>query len=391
VCKKIEQPLQADVRQYSTDVCWISNSLPRHDTASSDLRVFELMKLIGSLDRKQTFLYFSQSPEDQRYKKDVWHMARCRFVPFQPEKYITLLAEKRPRQLWITNIWTPGRAEFALAVVQAVRRAMPDVRIVIDTMDFHAKKYFRAYMVTRTPLELGKAEQFLQLEKKLYPLVDAVVVVSQKEADDLRENISGLPLVAIIPNIVHPHPRIAGPEGRNDLVFLGNFDVMHNRDAVDWFVNRVLPLVRADDPGIRLHLVGTNAEKYYRDIPDAGLVVEGFVENLEESLARYRVFVCPLTYGAGMKGKIGSAFACGLPVVTTDVGAEGFGIKSGENALVENDPQAFALGCLRLLHDDELWQSLSRGGWNLLQQINEQSGARETVISLLQLSSSGMS
>jgi len=74
---------------------------------------------------------------------------------------------------------------------------------------------------------------------------------------------------------------------------------------------------------------------------------------------RCRVFVSPLRYGAGMKGKIGQSMAFGLPVVTTAVGAEGIGLVDGENALISDDPRTFAEAVIRLYTDELLWAKIS--------------------------------
>jgi glycosyltransferase involved in cell wall biosynthesis len=69
------------------------------------------------------------------------------------------------------------------------------------------------------------------------------------------------------------------------------------------------------------------------------------------------VFVAPLRYGAGVKGKILTAFAHGVPVVTTPVGAEGIGEGL---ALVAEDEAEFAEKILALHRDEALWTRLSQ-------------------------------
>ena len=69
----------------------------------------------------------------------------------------------------------------------------------------------------------------------------------------------------------------------------------------------------------------------------------GYVRDVSPYFLRSRIFVAPLRFGAGMKGKIGQALSYALPVVTTPVGAEGLGLRDGENAVIADaDPQAFA-------------------------------------------------
>jgi O-antigen biosynthesis protein len=70
--------------------------------------------------------------------------------------------------------------------------------------------------------------------------------------------------------------------------------------------------------------------------------VTGYVPETAPYLRAAWVSIAPLRFGAGMKGKVGEAMSFGLPVVTTSVGAEGFGLTPGEHALVADDPDEFA-------------------------------------------------
>jgi O-antigen biosynthesis protein len=80
-------------------------------------------------------------------------------------------------------------------------------------------------------------------------------------------------------------------------------------------------------------------------------------------LDAHRISVAPLRFGAGIKGKVCEALAAGLPVVTTSVGAEGMGLASGDEVLLEADtPETYAAAVVRLLRDDALWARLAEGG-----------------------------
>ena len=80
-----------------------------------------------------------------------------------------------------------------------------------------------------------------------------------------------------------------------------------------------------------------------------------------------RVFVCPLRYGAGAKGKIMSALAYGLPIVSTAIGVEGAGLEDGEHVLVADEAEDFAATVLRLYNDVTIWNRLSIAGQSLLE------------------------
>jgi hypothetical protein len=72
--------------------------------------------------------------------------------------------------------------------------------------------------------------------------------------------------------------------------------------------------------------------------------------------------VAPLRYGAGLKGKIVTAMAHGLPVITTTIGAEGMGLTDGVDVLIADEPTDIAAAIERLNVDDDLWSALSKAG-----------------------------
>jgi len=122
--------------------------------------------------------------------------------------------------------------------------------------------------------------------------------------------------------------------------------------AVDWFVREVLPLILARQPRARLVIAGSDPppSHTYADY-SANLEMQGFVEDVREPLSRYAVFVCPVLSGSGVRVKLLEAFAAGIPVVSTTIGAEGLARKHGEFCLLTDTPSEFADGVLRLFED----------------------------------------
>jgi glycosyltransferase involved in cell wall biosynthesis len=87
----------------------------------------------------------------------------------------------------------------------------------------------------------------------------------------------------------------------------------------------------------------------------------GHVPDLLPLLEGSRMTVVPLRYGAGVKGKIVTSLAHGVPVVSTPVGAEGMGLTHDVNVLVADGPEAFAQAVVRLHEDEAVWNRLSQG------------------------------
>lgn len=144
------------------------------------------------------------------------------------------------------------------------------------------------------------------------------------------------------------------PTGREPLtmLFVGGFRHGPNRVGAAWFVREVLPLILARRPDAKLLLAGTDPPPAhtYADDPEH-IRVLGFVEDIREPLARYAVFICPILAGSGVRVKLLEAFAAGIPVVSTTVGAEGLARTDGEFCALADHPAAFAERVLALFED----------------------------------------
>ena len=206
----------------------------------------------------------------------------------------------------------------------------------------------------------GEVAELRRREERLVELADVVAVHSPVERDVLEREL-GAPRVVDLPLPARIAARPAGFSERRSLLFVGSTHPP-NVDAAVHFAMAVLPRVRQALPDVTLWIAGQVCER----VPDLarveGVQMLGVVPDLGEWLGRARVFVAPLRFGAGIKGKIVEALAAGLPVVTTGVGAEGLGVAPGESALVADDDEAFAGATLALYNDSALWTRLRRGG-----------------------------
>jgi O-antigen biosynthesis protein len=172
--------------------------------------------------------------------------------------------------------------------------------------------------------------------------------------------------VVVLPNVhAARSTEVPGAAGRADLLFIGGYKHLPNVDAVRWFSDEILPLIRRQEPA-RFLALGSFPPPEIEELASATITVPGYLDDVSAHFDRARVFVAPLRYGAGMKGKIGMAMAMGLPVVTTSIGAEGMGLVDGTHVVVADDAHAFAEAVLRLYHDDALWASLSVEGHRLV-------------------------
>jgi len=299
--------------------------LPRFDRTSGDLRVHHILKTLLSSGYEVDYLYSKKTNSQEKYKHA--YTGRINFIqlPDEIEPITEYLATAGQLEfVWMTCIWNVHPMRVALDVSKWIRENMPRTRIIIDTMDFHYKKFLRKYQCSGDPEALTTSKQFLELERELYPLADKVVAISDIEKKDIAANIDLTKEITVIPNIHHIPQTSAGFSERKNICFLGYFKVDHNVDAVRYFLKDIFPAIREKNADVEFHILGYGSEDYREQFEqNANVKVIGYVEDAESAISGYRLFICPMTYGAGMKGKIGVAAATGTPIVTTTIGSEG--------------------------------------------------------------------
>ncbi|MBW4022565.1 MAG: glycosyltransferase [Proteobacteria bacterium] len=253
--------------------------------------------------------------------------------------------------------------DVALEVMPLIRAHCPWARVIFDTVDLHFLRMQREADLRRDH-RLGLAAQTLrQTELACLRSADVTLAVSDEERGVLLDLapeavVETLPCVFKVPAGLPP-----GPEARDGLLFLGGFWHTPNGDAVLWFAEQVWPRIRARLPGLVFRIAGADPTPEVMALGRLpGIEVLGYVADLAPLFDAARVFVAPLRYGAGMKGKVGQSLIHGLPVVTTPIGAEGMALADDEHLLLAETAEDFAAAVLRLCADDALWRRLQARG-----------------------------
>jgi glycosyltransferase involved in cell wall biosynthesis len=211
-----------------------------------------------------------------------------------------------------------------------------------------------------------------------YAAADAVLTVSQKEADLLNDMAADSGLASCIPDMEEFARSPIEFEERRGLLFIGNFRHPPNLEALEYLCTEILPRL---DPALLaehpLSVVGNDLDESVRAIARGREHVRlvGWVPSLLPYLERARASVIPLLHGAGTKRKLIQALMVGTPSVATPIGTEGLGLRDDEHVLVGVSPESFASKLTRLLQDPVQWGRLAERGRAHI----ERTHARRTV------------
>ncbi|NCS36439.1 MAG: glycosyltransferase [Microcystis aeruginosa G11-01] len=333
----------------------VDSYVPLYDRESGSCRIYNIIKILKKLGYSIVFL-----PDN----------GQCL------EPYVSELQSMGVEVLYSTNDMPEIKSHLLeiLSMIDIAWVCRPElcekylgllmqnskIRLIYDTVDLHFLRLKREKELLGGSINQQVSWQSIQSkELSLAKSVHSTIVVTDVEKDILLS--LGVSNVQVIPNI---HEVYAGllPEfdQRKGLLFIGGYNHTPNVDAVIWLCKNIMPLVWEQFPEIQLTLLGSNPPSLVSDLQSDRVVVAGYVRDVEPYFLNQRVFVAPLRYGAGMKGKVGQSLSYGLPVVTTSIGAEGFGLRDGMEAIIADKPEDFANGIITLYNNLDTWKVISQ-------------------------------
>jgi len=254
-------------------------------------------------------------------------------------------------------------------------RALP-CPAVLFTHNVESEIWRRHYERQAGPLQRALFRQqwqrMLRFEGDTIARFDLVLAVSETDRDTFQQLYPDhlrAPVFTVATGVdttyFAPRPQTAITPGH--LVFTGSMDWIPNEDAMRYFCQDVLSLVRAQAPGVTLSIVGrapTPAVQRLGDVP--GVTVTGRVDDVRDYVGRAEVYIVPIRIGGGTRLKIFEAMGMGKAVVSTTVGAEGLPVSDGSDVVIADTPQAFADAIVSLLRDPARRVQLERAARDLV-------------------------
>jgi hypothetical protein len=321
------------------DVC---TPTPGRDARS--LRIFRLMQLVRERGFEVTFAPANlDAPSSER---QLVRSHGVRVIASPEIDNLPAFIERKEEQFdlcWIS------RPRVARQLLEPLRRAQPEARVVVDAADL---------------LAAAEVEAF----REAMPQADAIVVdlPPRSEAGARLESESGICVVSKI--FAPPSPGV-GRKERFDAFLVGGFQPSSALDGLLWFLRSVLPKVLELDPGFRVHVAANEWSRVFtRTDPRHRFIVLVEDRDLQSPsfLDHFRLVVAPHRFGPGVPGLLRMALARGVPCVATSVASQGLAEDARGPRLRIDAAGAFA-EAICTLHDD---------AWSEASQAAEQAIAR---------------
>ncbi|MBF0588200.1 MAG: glycosyltransferase [Magnetococcales bacterium] len=209
-----------------------------------------------------------------------------------------------------------------------------------------------------------------RFEDSVLGCFETILAVSERDAA-FFQRLAPERTIRVIPTGVDTDQIAYQPPGSEPVaVFVGSMDAHQNIEGVGWFLEEIWPLVKQRTPEAQLRVIGRYPPEGFRQryAADSSVTFTGWVEDPALESRVGALFIVPLRVGGGTRIKIYEAMAMGLPVVSTQVGAEGLALKPGKHYLQGNDPEAFSQRISILFEDRNRTLALSREARTLVER-----------------------
>jgi glycosyltransferase involved in cell wall biosynthesis len=215
--------------------------------------------------------------------------------------------------------------------------------------------------------------QAINAETELVAAADQVWVCSEDDRAGLDKRYGRTKSVFVVPNVVdlayYETVRANAAESVTKapvVGMVGTWGYTPNEIAALNLLRSVFPALRKRFPDARLLLVGSGpTPEMLSHSGDPGVTITGRVDDVRPYLQQTTVMCIPLTIGSGTRLKILEAFASGVPVVSSTIGAAGIEAKSGVELLLADDDAAVLDALVRVSTEPGLAKRLTNAAYDL--------------------------
>jgi len=340
---------------------------PEPTSSAAGTRMIQLVDLFLTKGYQITFAS-AASKSDFSYDFDKTSVVEQE-IKLNDESFNTFLKELNPDLVLFDRFMVEEQYGWR------VQQECPNVLRILDTEDLHCLRNARQ--------QSDKKKQVLDLfsdtaKRELASILrcDLSLIISEVEMDILRTQFKiDSSLIYYLPFLEEEiNQQVIEKwtpfEDRTDFVFIGNFLHEPNWNTVQVLKTRIWPLLRKKLPGANLNIFGSYASQKVLQLDNKSekFLIKGRAVNARETIAKHRILLAPIQFGAGVKGKFIDAMQVGTPSVSTSVGAEAMKGDLDWNGIIQDDLEIFIEEAVKLYQDKNAWQVAQQNGVQIINQ-----------------------
>ena len=330
----------------------IDANTPRLNNDAGSFAAIQEMKLLLELGSKVVFLPLNFAHMGVHTERLQKLGVECLTYPF----YTSLDQVLQARGAEFDLIYIT-RYETVRASLKSIRQ-YSNAKIMFNNADLHFMRELREQLQIegrdlRGPLATREKE--IEAIKS----VDITLCYTETERAIIASHVFEEERVVRCPWVVKTVTQSLPFSERNGIAFLGGYRHRPNVDAVVYFCNEIIPLLKRRIPDIVFRVYGSGLPEDFHQYASDNVEIIGFVENVSEVFEKTRVFVSPLRTGAGLNGKMIDCMAHGLPSVISPLTADGTGLVHRQSTFIPETAEEWAEFVADLYTNEPLWNQFS--------------------------------
>lgn len=338
-------------------VLFIDYATPRPDRDAGSYAAIQEIRLVQSLGYKVTFIALNLAHLGS-YTSDLEKMGvEVICAPFALSVQEFLNSHGSGFDFFYVT-----RFHVAKEVFKTIRKVAPHAKILFNNADLHFLRELRMAKSKNDPRLLKLAKATRKEELKIIQKADVVLSYNTHEHAVIESHTDKKVSIVTAPWVVDVVENVPTMNQRSGISFLGSFAHHPNSEGVLWFAREIAPLLDPSRQDSHLFVYGSGMTEEIKSLDGPGISTPGYVENVADAFHRHKVFIAPLLSGAGIKGKVLSAIAHGIPTILSPIAAEGTGLRHGHDCLITSEPSEWADLIQDLCTNYDLWNSISRNG-----------------------------
>lgn len=398
------------------NILFIAQRIPYPANKGEKIRSFHQIKYLADQGHKITVLSPYEKEEEQSFALQLSQFENiyCECVPLESKLLRLLSGLVKNESLSVANFYsTTLQKKIDITIEQndfnaiictssavakytfcssTLKNQENKPMLLMDFMDLDSDKWQQYANTSNWPMTwiyqreakiLAKYEQkIVQYFKACFFIADAEVNLFQtksKHSQNVHTLGNGMDTNTFFPTKTPPNNE------QPVFLFTGVMDYKPNVDAVIWFVQNIWPSLLNKYPMAKFIIAGMTPSPAVKELQNiSGIEVTGYVDDILPYYHQSDYFVAPFRLARGVQNKVLQAFACGLPVISTPMGAEGIDCLEKKDILLASNKEEFLTAISLLEQDDELKNSIKESALRLINERYSWEGKLQILENILQ-------
>lgn len=248
--------------------------------------------------------------------------------------------------------------------IEALKNIRPNLPIILRAHNVEYQIWERYAREEKNKL---KSWYFTNLSKRgknfeveAFFKFDGIIALTDHDHEQIKKLGFNGKIRTITAGITLPNPSFKIDRDNNSIGFLANMEWFPNIQGLDWFLDKVFPIITRKNPKIILNLAGKKMPTRILQLNSPNIKIHGEIASPTEYLDNQAIVIVPLLSGSGIRMKIIESMALGKCVITTSAGISGMKVQNGIHFLLADSPEDFAELILSTLKKPELIRNIGQ-------------------------------